>query len=115
MVKKAVYAAGDYKGLVTSVRGVHGDGSPLVDLPGKVVGVIHPGMLTLHPAGFPHGPHPKALANAFEQKRAATDEVAVMIDTRDPLDVSAEAEGLERCDYVDSWGAANLRRAKAAE
>ncbi len=76
---------------------------------------IHPGMLTLHPAGFPHGPHPKALANAFEQKRAATDEVAVMIDTRDPLDVSAEAEGLERCDYVDSWGAANLRRAKAAE
>ncbi|MDP6707201.1 MAG: homogentisate 1,2-dioxygenase [Alphaproteobacteria bacterium] len=76
---------------------------------------IHPGMMTLHPAGFPHGPHPKALANAFEQKRAATDEVAVMIDTRDPLEIRAEAEALEWTDYVDSWGAANRRGAKAAE
>ncbi|HKJ16236.1 MAG TPA: homogentisate 1,2-dioxygenase, partial [Xanthomonadales bacterium] len=46
---------------------------------------IHPGMISFHPRGFTHGPHPKALENAFEQTAAGTDEVAVMIDTRDPL------------------------------
>ncbi len=74
---------------------------------------IHPGMMTLHPAGFPHGPHPKALENAFKPKAAATDEVAVMIDTRDPLDISPDAEAVEWPGYVDSWGAAN--KAEAAE
>ena len=77
---------------------------------------IHAGMLTLHPAGFPHGPHPKALANAFEQKKPATDEVAVMLDTRDPLDVAEGATQIEANDYVDSWGAGDRRRAlEAAE
>ncbi len=46
---------------------------------------IHPGMITYHPVGFTHGPHPKAMENAFEQKSRGTDEVAVMIDTRDSL------------------------------
>jgi homogentisate 1,2-dioxygenase len=32
-----------------------------------------------------------------------TDEYAVMIDTRDPLDVGPEAEALENRDYVNSW------------
>ncbi len=43
---------------------------------------IHPGMVTFHPCGFTHGPHPKALANAFTPKQPATDEYAVMVDTR---------------------------------
>ena len=47
---------------------------------------IHPGMMTLHPGGFTHGPHPKALKRMFRQAKPATDEYAVMIDTRDPLD-----------------------------
>ncbi len=64
---------------------------------------IHPGMMTLHPAGFTHGPHPKALDNAFEQKAEATEEVAVMIDTRDPLNVSEAANGIEWSEYVNSW------------
>jgi homogentisate 1,2-dioxygenase len=64
---------------------------------------IKPGMLTLHPAGFPHGPHPKAYAAATRSERRETDEVAVMIDTRDPLDVSDAAEGVERKEYVRSW------------
>ncbi len=64
---------------------------------------IHPGMMTFHPAGFTHGPHPKALKNAFEQKKTMTDEVAVMIDTRDPLHVSSEAQAVEWTDYVNSW------------
>jgi homogentisate 1,2-dioxygenase len=64
---------------------------------------IHPGMLTLHPCGFTHGPHPKALANAFEQKAPGTNEVAVMIDTRDALQVSDSAQSVEWPEYVDSW------------
>ncbi len=48
---------------------------------------IHPGMITLHPAGFTHGPHPKALKNVLEPGKPATDEYAVMIDTRDALEI----------------------------
>ncbi len=66
---------------------------------------IHPGMLTLHPSGFSHGPHPKAFAAARSGQRLETDEVAVMIDTRDPLDVAPEAEAIEWSGYVDSWRA----------
>ena len=73
---------------------------------------IHPGMVSFHPCGFPHGPHPKALANAFKQKAEATDEVAVMIDTRDPLDIAPEAESVEWLEYVQSWGAANREAAE---
>ena len=64
---------------------------------------IHPGMITFHPAGFTHGPHPKALEKAFVQDAEGTNEVAVMLDTRDPLDVGDAATGVEWTDYVDSW------------
>lgn len=64
---------------------------------------IHPGMVTYHPQGFTHGPHPGALKKAFKQDNAMTDEVAVMIDTRDPLNVSSEFEQVEWTDYVHSW------------
>jgi homogentisate 1,2-dioxygenase len=67
---------------------------------------IHPGMLTLHPCGFPHGPHPKALENAFRQAKDSTDEVAVMLDTRDALEIGALPEGVEMGDYHRSWEAA---------
>jgi len=64
---------------------------------------IHPGMLTYHPAGFTHGPHPKALQHMLVQSKPATNEVAVMIDCRDPLEVSAAATAVEWAGYVDSW------------
>jgi homogentisate 1,2-dioxygenase len=64
---------------------------------------IHPGMMTFHPGGFTHGPHPKALTRMFQQAKPATDEYAVMIDTRDPLDVGTGAASVERTGYVDSW------------
>ena len=64
---------------------------------------IHPGMISFHPVGFTHGPHPKALQNAFQQKAAGTEEVAVMIDTRDSLDVDVTASSIEWAGYVDSW------------
>jgi homogentisate 1,2-dioxygenase len=60
-------------------------------------------MMTLHPCGFTHGPHPKALANMLTQSAEGTEEVAVMIDTRDALDVHDIAETVEWTGYVDSW------------
>ncbi|MBM3599732.1 MAG: homogentisate 1,2-dioxygenase [Alphaproteobacteria bacterium] len=65
---------------------------------------IHPGMVTLHPCGFTHGPHPKALAMASKSSGGQMlDEVAVMVDTRDALDVAKLPEGIEWTGYVDSW------------
>ena len=64
---------------------------------------IDAGMITFHPCGFTHGPHPKALQNMFVQKKPATDEYAVMIDTRDPLDLAALPDGFEIEDYAKSW------------
>jgi homogentisate 1,2-dioxygenase len=64
---------------------------------------IEAGMMTFHPAGFTHGPHPKALRSMLTQSRPATDEYAVMLDARDPLDVGAGAAAVENPAYVDSW------------
>ncbi len=64
---------------------------------------ISPGMMTLHPSGIPHGPHPKALRNAEQKRGSMTDDVAVMIDTRDALEISEQACGIEWPGYVDSW------------
>jgi len=66
---------------------------------------IAPGMMTLHPCGFTHGPHPKAFAAGAKRARAETDEYAVMIDARFPLDVASLPEGVELREYVDSWKA----------
>ena len=66
---------------------------------------IKPGMMTFHPAGFTHGPHPKALKNMLSQPKPATDEYAVMIDARDPLEVGEAAATVENPDYVNSWSA----------
>jgi homogentisate 1,2-dioxygenase len=64
---------------------------------------IHPGMITYHPSGFTHGPHPKALSRMLEQPNAATEEYAVMIDTRDTLLVGEAADSVEWLDYKYSW------------
>ncbi|MET0496830.1 MAG: homogentisate 1,2-dioxygenase [Steroidobacteraceae bacterium] len=64
---------------------------------------IKPGMMTLHPCGFTHGPHPKALKNMLVQSKPATDEYAVMIDARDALEITEAAKAVEWAGYVDSW------------
>ncbi len=64
---------------------------------------IHPGMMTLHPAGFTHGPHPKALKNVLKQAKSATNEIAVMVDARDALEIASAAKSVEWAGYVDSW------------
>ncbi len=64
---------------------------------------IRPGMLTLHPSGLTHGPHPKAFEAGRARTRTETDEVAVMVDARDALEVAEQSEGVEWLAYVDSW------------
>lgn len=62
---------------------------------------LHAGMMSLHPAGFPHGPHPKAVRNVT--KKTETNEYAVMIDTRNPLRIDTAAEKVELKEYWRSW------------
>ena len=59
------------------------------------------GMITLHPAGIPHGPHPGAVEKSIGAKE--TKELAVMVDTFRPLMLTKQALGIENQDYVMSW------------
>ena len=59
------------------------------------------GMLTLHPAGIPHGPHPGAVEKSIGAKE--TGELAVMVDTFRPLQLTVEALAIENEGYVMSW------------
>ena len=59
------------------------------------------GMLTLHPAGIPHGPHPGTVAKSIGAK--ATNELAVMIDTFHPLMLTENALNIENDLYTSSW------------
>ncbi len=62
---------------------------------------LKPGMMSLHPAGFPHGPHPKAIKNV--ENLTYTEEVAVMVDTWNELKVSPALINVELPDYWKSW------------
>lgn len=66
---------------------------------------IERGMITFHPAGFTHGPHPKAFQAGLEYKKKFTDEVAVMIDTRHALEIGEASSSVENSEYVYSWKA----------
>jgi len=59
------------------------------------------GMITLHPAGIPHGPHPGAVKKSIGAKE--TNELAVMVDTFHPLQLTVEALEIENEGYVMSW------------
>ena len=64
---------------------------------------IKPGVITWHPCGFTHGPHPKALQRMYEAAMPATDEYAVMLDARDALDPGPGMEAVEMKAYAESW------------
>ncbi|RMG39999.1 MAG: homogentisate 1,2-dioxygenase [Candidatus Dadabacteria bacterium] len=62
---------------------------------------IDVGSFTLHPAGIPHGPHPGTIEKSIGAKK--TEELAVMVDTFAPLQITQTA--LDLCDpnYMKSW------------
>ena len=59
------------------------------------------GMITLHPAGIPHGPHPGTVEKSIGKKE--TKELAVMVDTFHPLMLTKQAIEIENVGYVNSW------------
>lgn len=62
---------------------------------------VERGMITLHPGGIPHGPHPGAVEKSIGKKE--TGELAVMIDTFHPLKLTKQALDIEDKNYVMSW------------
>jgi homogentisate 1,2-dioxygenase len=62
---------------------------------------IEQGHITLHPGGIPHGPHPGAYERSIGQKE--THELAVMIDTFKPFQVTENALRIDDGKYYLSW------------
>lgn len=62
---------------------------------------VEKGMLTLHPKGIPHGPHPGTVEKSIGQKE--TGELAVMIDPFYPLHLTQQALDFEDPTYYKSW------------
>ena len=56
---------------------------------------------TLHPRGIPHGPHPGTIVASREVR--STDELAVMVDTFKPLQLTRQAIKLDDPSYPMSW------------
>jgi homogentisate 1,2-dioxygenase len=62
---------------------------------------VERGMISLHPKGIPHGPHPGTVEKSIGKKE--TGELAVMIDPFYPLKITQEALNSEDPDYWKSW------------
>lgn len=62
---------------------------------------IQEGSVTMHPSGIPHGPQPGATEDSIGKPR--TEELAVMVDTFNPLHITPQALGIEAPDYPMSW------------
>jgi homogentisate 1,2-dioxygenase len=62
---------------------------------------VERGMITLHPIGIPHGPHPGTVEKSIGKEE--TKELAVMVDTFKPLWITEEALRIEDGSYFKSW------------
>jgi homogentisate 1,2-dioxygenase len=62
---------------------------------------VEEGSVTLHAAGAPHGPQPGAVEASLG--KASTDEIAVMVDTFEPLRLAPSALEVEDEVYYRSW------------
>ncbi|MEM0517849.1 homogentisate 1,2-dioxygenase [Aequorivita flava] len=62
---------------------------------------IEAGQITLHPAGIVHGPHPGAAERSIG--KTETEELAVMVDTFKPLQVTEDGLKLSDGTYYQSW------------
>ncbi len=62
---------------------------------------VNEGYISLHPAGIPHGPHPGLMEKSIGKKE--TKELAVMVDTFQPLKVTDYAVKIDDGKYYQSW------------
>lgn len=57
--------------------------------------------ISLHPSGLPHGPQPGATEASIGKTH--TEELAVMVDTFNPLHVAIDALEFEKTEYQSTW------------
>ena len=57
--------------------------------------------ISMHPFGLPHGPQPGMTESSIGKKE--TQELAVMVDTFHPLQLTKQALKMEKPEYMDSW------------
>lgn len=62
---------------------------------------VERGMISLHPIGIPHGPHPGMVEKSIG--KTGTEEIAVMVDTFKPLKITKQALDIEDRKYFRSW------------
>jgi homogentisate 1,2-dioxygenase len=62
---------------------------------------VEEGSITLHASGAPHGPQPGAVEASLG--KTSTDEIAVMVDTFEPLQIAQSALDVEDEPYYRSW------------
>lgn len=62
---------------------------------------VEAGHISLHPAGIPHGPHPGAVERSIGKTK--TEELAVMVDTFKPLQLTENAMKIADESYHQSW------------
>ncbi len=62
---------------------------------------VERGMISLHPKGIPHGPHPGTIEKSIGKPE--TKELAVMVDPFHPLQITEEAMKMEDPAYYKSW------------
>jgi homogentisate 1,2-dioxygenase len=62
---------------------------------------VERGMITLHPKGIPHGPHPGTVEKSIG--KTETRELAVMIDPFHPLMITEDAVSVEDPGYWKTW------------
>ena len=62
---------------------------------------VEEGSITLHAAGAPHGPQPGAVESSLG--KTSTDELAIMVDTFEPLAIAEAAHAFEDPEYYRSW------------
>ncbi len=74
---------------------------------------IGQGSVSLHPAGFIHGPQPGSAERSLDAVR--TEETAVMIDTFAPLRLGAEVGRIEDDQYAWSWSRLDPARGSGPE
>ena len=68
---------------------------------------IGKGSISLHPAGFIHGPQPGSVEAAMG--KPGTEELAVMVDTFRPLRLAPSARSVEDSEYPWTWARAEHR------
>jgi len=65
--------------------------------------VVGRGMMTFHPCGVTHGPHPEVLPFMHSHPAKSFENYSIMVDALDGLEVHPMPEGAELMGYGETW------------